>query len=525
MMRKRRLLLLMSFGLLSIAILLIGPGAADATSGGWSTPLKVSADTVGGWFPDVAADDDGTVHIVWGAEYPQRPRLEINALWHTQGSGQLWSQPNDVAVIYVGAALRNSLAVDSVGRLHLLYKGFGSLQPQDSFDPPRSLGPEDIWYTATNNQTGDVIGDWQDAHRLTHNAQGYFSDLKIDSHGVLHAIWTESDKLGYGLFYSQSQDGGETWSERRALDGENDVWWYRAALQIDDMDRLHVVWEVSDRQHLGRTRAAFYADSTDGGHNWTTVQMGGEVPRVDAANNVAGPQQPAVGVDGNGLILFVYREEATDRILFRTSVDGSHWSGAELLPGVRQGVYRPYDVYDMVTDSAGHVHLAFVGYPEASNVLSLLHSEWDGRTWSAPETVTAGAPFPEYPRLALSSGNRLHLVWFGGDRESVDRAPVGIWYSTAVASAPTVRSRSAPVPVPAAVRPVDGTTVTVPRVSLDVSPGGSGTASSLVGRPDSIDMWASLAESSTLPLVAAMGGAALVVLTTAIACLVGHRRT
>jgi hypothetical protein len=36
----------------------------------------------------------------------------------------------------------------------------------------------------------------------------------------------------------------------------------------------------------------------------------------------------------------------------------------------------------------------------------------------------------------VSRGNRLHLVWFGGDRPSVDRVAVGIWYSTLLTEAP-----------------------------------------------------------------------------------------
>src|SRR5204863_723735 len=34
--------------------------------------------------------------------------------------------------------------------------------------------------------------------------------------------------------------------------------------------------------------------------------------------------------------------------------------------------------------------------------------------------------------------NRLHLVWFDGDRASIDRLPTGIRYSTALTSAPRV---------------------------------------------------------------------------------------
>jgi hypothetical protein len=127
----------------------------------------------------------------------------------------------------------------------------------------------------------------------------------------------------------------------------------------------------------------------------------------------------------------------------------------------------------MATDSAGRVHLIVVGYPTGSDWMSLLHSVWDGRGWSAPSVITAAPPipdyaplvaraaegpaarpllsppYPEYPRLAISRGNRLHLVWFGGDRLGIDREPLGVWYSSAMTDAPEIApARSAAVGPP-----------------------------------------------------------------------------
>jgi hypothetical protein len=422
---------------------------AAAVTSTWSTPLKISGATRHAWFPDIAADDAGTVHVVWAAEYPTPPRLDIDALWYTRGNGQSWSTPSDLAVIYLGDALRNSIAVDSARRLHMMYRGFGQLEPQKTFDPPKMIGPEDVWYTGTLGTEAASVKAWLPSTQLTRGSLGYFSDLEIDSHGVLHAIWTEADQFGWGLYYSHSSDGGATWSNRVAIDDRDYVWWYRTRLTIDAQDRLHVTWEVTDRDNLGHTRAAFYARSIDGGLSWTPVRMGGEVPRDGAAGATAGPQQPTVGIDGSGRAVFVYREEGTNQIFYRTSIDGEHWSNARLIPGLRSGAYRPYDVYDTVTDSAGHVHLAFIALPEGSDVVSLLHAEWDGQAWSTPDVIAAGPPFPEYPKLALSGGNKLHVVWFGGDRDSIDRLAVGVWYSsTTIASAAKTTNAAQPVPIP-----------------------------------------------------------------------------
>jgi hypothetical protein len=254
---------------------------------------------------------------------------------------------------------------------------------------------------------------------------------------VIHAVYTEYDQMGAGIYYTQSTDNGATWSTRVPLESKALVWWYRARIKVDQMDRIHVVWEVTDAASLFETTASIHAYSVDGGQTWSkTVFAGVPVPGPSGEGPNAIYRQPAVGVDGNGVTLLVFYEAKSNRIVYSKSVDGNTWSPPEGIPGIAAGVARPFDQFDTVTDSAGHVHLVAVGYTANSDVMRLLHVEWDGQKWSKPDVVADAPPYPEYPRLALSQGNRLHVVWFVGDKPTTDRSPTGIWYSTALTSAP-----------------------------------------------------------------------------------------
>jgi BNR repeat-like domain len=440
-----------AFGLLAVAALLLGAPAGAGQAAGerlaWSQPAVISSGP-DGWFPDVAADDRGRVHVVWQGSLPEvasenSPAAgsaggelsikDVSALYYARWDGKSWSRPRDIALIAPqGHALRSSLAVDLADRLHLIYKGLGRLTPE-------SLGQEDLWHTVVPGDRGGELSAWQPPVRLTHGPQGYYSDLAVDSHGVLHVIWTESARGSWGIYYSRSTDGGATWSDRMPLEGSGFVWWYRPQLTIDRADRLHVVWELTDAKHLEDTRQTVYALSRDGGRTWTrTTFDGGLESPAGSTSSGGGPQQPVVGVDGAGTIVLVYRDPNTSQVVYRRSADGESWSGATALPGVRLGVVRPHDVYTTATDAAGHVHLVLVGYPPNSDVMSLMHTEWDGQSWSAASTIVSAPPFPEYPRLTVSEGNRLHLVWFDGDKVGIDRLPTGIRYSTALTSAPRV---------------------------------------------------------------------------------------
>lgn len=449
-----------SFALISTALLLAGvlsaggTRVAGATTTGWSEPIKVSPSVPHhvDWFPSVAADDDGNVHIVWSTgpdDQIARPD-DSGGLEYTRWDGQSWTKPTDLALIWYGYVLRNSIAAAPDGRVHMLVKSWGDL------GQPNGMAGQDIYYMSASPQDASSYRGWSAPVRVTAGPLAYYAAIALDSKGTIHALWTETDTAGqFGLYYAHSSDGGANWSGRIALEDSEPVWWYRAQMKVDAQDQIHVVYELGGQDtssgglSFGTTRSAVYSESIDGGLTWSRQVFSGRfsdagaAPRkttaaTSATDATPGPQQPAIGIDGHGNRLLVFRDGLSGQLLFRQSADGVTWSMPQPLPGITRGVVRPYDVFDMVTDSAGHVHLASIGYPSGSSAMSVLHSEWNGQNWSRPDVVASGPPYPEYPRLAIARGNQLHLVWFSGDKETTDRTPVGVWYSTITAGAPTL---------------------------------------------------------------------------------------
>ena len=100
-------------------------------------------------------------------------------------------------------------------------------------------------------------------------------------------------------------------------------------------------------------------------------------------------------------------------------------------------------MYDMAADSAGHIHLVAVGGEILDAPLAVYHLEWDGISWSKAETIYAGGGFPEYPKIAISRGNQLHVAWFVREALWEDRTRE-IWYSSSQSAAPS----QTPVPSP-----------------------------------------------------------------------------
>jgi hypothetical protein len=186
--------------------------------------------------------------------------------------------------------------------------------------------------------------------------------------------------------------------------------------------------------------------------------------------------------------------------MFQTSRQTGQWGKPQALPDVK-GVTRPYDVYDMATDSAGHVHMVMIGYANGSDAMSVLHLEWNGARWLAPRVVASSPPYPEFPHIVIANGNHLHVSWFGGDKPTTDRTPIGIWYSSTFATAPTQSSGMA-IPTPAPRLPAD--TLPVPRAPVRVS-------APEVALPDFTGSTPTTTSEVALPLSVAIGSTILLI--------------
>jgi hypothetical protein len=109
-------------------------------------------------------------------------------------------------------------------------------------------------------------------------------------------------------------------------------------------------------------------------------------------------------------------------------------------------------MYDMATDSAGHIHLMAVGYrPEGGGAglpPALYHLMWDGANWSAPMPVYSSRWYPEYPHLVIHRGNQLHTTWFIRQDPFEATEPHQVWYARGQAQAPAEALITQPAPTP-----------------------------------------------------------------------------
>lgn len=463
-----RTLLLVATLLFTLAVL-PGPGAPAPTAfaaSGWSTPFDVSDDQFG-WFPDIAVDARGAVHVIWGSGVqdasvgPDAPEASRDLLRYRVLRDGQWSPMNDIAFTCVGGyTVRNSIAAASDGQVHVLFRSC-----------------TDVSVIHATAQEAWSAGAWSAAQRL---GGSYYNAIAADSTGTLHAFYNEGlvgsaegVTLLSEIFYRRSTDGGETWSIRTnlaQLPGGDE----RIQAKVDGRDRVHLVWDHGSDWYLGLDHPGYgvYRRSDDGGLTWhDQVLLGvGDVPVVQTTLGLAASENPLV----------VYRSAFGSELYYQTSSDGGDtWSAAQPIPGVlaRDPLERNLDSYSMATDSAGRVHLLIAGFPAGSiaAIPMLLHLTWDGQSWSPPDVVAATPNRPMWPRAAVAGGNQLHVTWFSytdasgwGDRR--------IWHSSRLVDAPAIAPAVPAAPAPA-IAPAELTPAVPDTMPAASAPGPVATAS------------------------------------------------
>lgn len=436
--------------------LLVFNSQAFAQAGGWTEPTVISAPPGFSWFPDLSVDAFGSVHVVWCQTIPLGKRRGLQEqVAYARWNGTDWSQPNDI-VPPSADIVRNAIASDRTGNVHLLYGG-----------SVRGSGLALYYQQAFSTQAWSARA-WSAPHRINQGIS-YMGDMEIDSRGVIHVIYDDTIQPGADadedewavadVFYRRSADGGRSWSVPVNLYASPQTGSARPYLEIDSNDVIHATWDEGWDRLSGEGDPLYggYTFSRDGGKTWQPTAV---ITYPDSS--VA---QLTAGSNGQGGVMLVWRTVLGNEMFYQWSADGGQsWSAPAAIPRLFARPWvTPFDMYDMATDSAGVIHLLVVARQsqDPNAPLGVYYLSWDGVRWSSPTRVFAQPGlYPEYPKIVVYAGNQLYAAWFtraGGVWD--DEAAREVWYSSSqsqapaqiVTSLPTSTSRpptATPSPVP-----------------------------------------------------------------------------
>jgi hypothetical protein len=302
----------------------------------WSDPVEVLATPKGGAlnFPAATSDGRGLLHVLWQGGPLNRIYYSCAAVAEA-ASPNRWSTPRPLSEGGAfGGGLRSDIVPGPDDSLHVLYASLGG----------------NVYY----RRSTDAGNRWSEPVRVSQVGTSEATDyprVAADASGRLHATWTQfrlpDGWPPTGGFYSQSVDGGQTWSAPLQVAGEN---YGTVNIAAVGADRVHLVWNatVSIGDRLDQW-------SSDGGRTWTAPQRitreikGGFTGYPAMAVDAAGTLHLATALDGpagkHGEVYY---------LMWR----GSDWNEQRLISRGAVGK-TAVDSPSMTVSGGNHLHVVY----------------------------------------------------------------------------------------------------------------------------------------------------------------------
>jgi hypothetical protein len=360
----------------------------------WSPPFRLSSLNRSAGEATLLSDPYGYVHAFWIEDGAPDYRQTIQ---HARFDGMSWTAPNDMYVSFPSVPI-GGISAD-LGENNTIY-----FMWTDGPDGPAYL---------TTAPAHDAMAAWNWTRPVRLPIPAARINIRVDSQGVLHLMYTVTTGREPGLHYTFSEDDGLNWSDPKWLDPDIPLRQSPQVFQfeIDDQDGLHILWYYIDLQAAGGIGSWIrYTHSLDGGKSWSapfTIDKADEDPRELRL------PYPGMIVAGQSVHVIWAGNSFTTREHRYSNDRGVTWSTTNRVFGDLSGQALGDG---MAVDGLGRVHFTGqIRYPHGVH-----YAIWDGKQWSATELVylIARDAFDEIGarihahnvRLAVRAGNQLVLT-------------------------------------------------------------------------------------------------------------------
>jgi hypothetical protein len=193
----------------------------------WTEPANISRSAGNARFVALAADATGNVHAVWNDDTPGND--EVYYTMRPQG-GTTWTAPAVVAST-PGTSWAPTIAVNGSNAVHVAWHDF-------------TPGPTEIYYVTKPNPTAP----WSSPVNVSlTTGASYFPALTVDSSGTVHMVWMDAIfadyEVPFEVLYARKPPGGEWTPYVNLSQGTGSA--EMPTLAVGPKDALHVAWDTS----------------------------------------------------------------------------------------------------------------------------------------------------------------------------------------------------------------------------------------------------------------------------------------
>ena len=222
----------------------------------WTSPLRLSQESLINGLPVLIIDQNGIENVIWSESAGRSESLFYTRAFQnnstrpvaiTQASqGRLARQPNLVV----------EKLPDNFDLLHLVWSGGDEGQ---------------IFYSHTLASNA-YTGGWVIPKPLSNEESASWPQIERDSSGRLYVVYVVPLNEGRGVYFVYSDDNGENWSDPiQVFDGAEAGFDMvnHPALAIATDGSVHVAWVETPLPGMGVPENIFYSRSDDGGNTWS----------------------------------------------------------------------------------------------------------------------------------------------------------------------------------------------------------------------------------------------------------------
>lgn len=334
------------------------------------------------FFPVVAADNFGNVHIFW---------TEGQTIFYTRKDQSGWSAPIDV-VWQAGRSIQfPQVAIDKNQTIHLVWEAFG-----------------DLYHKSVPAWESTNLHNWSKDQLITHiGGTGTAFHIAIDSQNTLHLVVADwygtAETVAGNVYHYQSSDGGESWSDGVQVssvpDGDLAT---DPRMAFDAQGRVHIAWAQMSPELDGLQQGVYYARiAKNGSEVMSPVEIDQHQPGEKWMMGIN------IGVVNENEIHAIWVCGTVAKRCHASSTDGGQsWSAPE---GVFNDLIGLSGWDAMFTDSAGTLYwMGVLRYPQA-----MYYSYWDGAHWVDPPIIGSTDTYMqlgENVMVATALGNQTHAV-------------------------------------------------------------------------------------------------------------------
>ena len=272
----------------------------NVTTGAWTTTFNVSTESTAlAEKPSVAVDGSENVHVVW--EDNTNDDLEGDAdiyYKHWNATTLAWTTTFNVSTESTGNSAKPSIAVDSSGKVHIVWQDFTDHDGEADWDIYYKLyNPiTDYWTTTFNVSTEST----------THSVE---SSIAVDSTGIAHVVWEDNtDHDGEGdkdIYYSRWNVTSRDFTKFETVSSTSTGHSYYPSITSGSSMNIHVVWYDST-DHDGEVDNDIYYKRFDAlWKQWTIFED-------ITPDNAGSASYPSIAAESTGNAHVAYRSAGYD---------------------------------------------------------------------------------------------------------------------------------------------------------------------------------------------------------------------